>query len=668
MGCVYSKQNFSGSGDGSSRRKQKNQNGSSSNGAAGVELNPSGGGSEPNSPNHAGNGSLRQRIYDVEVCNVEKEGIIHGQLEITDTNLIYRLKGRSPIIWPLRFLRSYGHDKDIFSFECGRRCPTGEGVYVFKCSKAEQLFRTLLDVINSATTLNASNGAINNPGQIAHSSLAAGNNNNNNNSAHEYQNLAPFEGGGGGGDLHGNFGTLPSRLTTTAGAAANDVTPRPHSSVGTAPNSEVQHTYLNSSGLTSHHHHHPQHPQHFHQHVVRGDSGGGGGGGGGKSTTPNYYTQPGTSSSAMVSSTSCQNCSTGGAAFFSQQSVGSTGSRGSLNGNGLAGGGVLGGRRSSASNHSSGGAGGGRDCFDSSSLPPMSRTIAPRAHTYDRKNSEHHLYENHEVPTAVAATTATTSTTLPILNSRLRKLEAISSNMTPSDDQSTFCYVNLDGGAEAAAASSSSSATLASRRQQERQIFLQDLVPTFHHQNPHAHHHHLQGGMSSKSARTTPEPRLSYIQLDLNKDTSTSAASAKTKSESLKVTSTSAAAVDRSTLEKRTSSPLSSSSSSATAAAIISNGKALVNGSGGSKVRKGSGGSLLSSSPLAAVPPSSSSAAATSSSTVPVNGDILKEVSLVNGSHQPVAAPVAPVSIPYAQIDFAKTLALSNSAANHRKL
>lgn len=73
----------------------------------------------------------------------------------------------------------------------------------------------------------------------------------------------------------------------------------------------------------------------------------------------------------------------------------------------------------------------------------------------------------------MAATTATTSTTLPILNSRLRKLEAISSNMTPSDDQSTFCYVNLDGGAEAAAASSSSSATLASRRQQERQIFLQ---------------------------------------------------------------------------------------------------------------------------------------------------------------------------------------------------
>lgn len=123
--------------------------------------------------------------FKTQVCNVEKEGTIHGQLEITDTNLIYRLKGRSPIIWPLRygilsfdsfysskltfifyylttrFLRSYGHDKDIFSFECGRRCPTGEGVYVFKCSKAEQLFRTLLDVINNATTLNASNGAIN---------------------------------------------------------------------------------------------------------------------------------------------------------------------------------------------------------------------------------------------------------------------------------------------------------------------------------------------------------------------------------------------------------------------------------------------------------------------------------------------------------------------------
>lgn len=194
---------------------------------------------------------------------------------------------------------------------------------------------------------------------VQHSnSLAA----NNNSCLHEYQNLTPFE----GNDIHGNFGTLPSRLTAVNTTAANDpMAPRPHSSVGTAPISEVQHTYLNSSSLT----HHP-HPPHSHQHLIRGDSGGGG-----IKTTPNYYTttsQPGTS---MVSSTSCQNCSTATGGFFSQHSVGSTGSRGSLNGNGVGpGGGILGGRRSSASNHSS-----GRDCFDSNTLPPLSRTAANRA-------------------------------------------------------------------------------------------------------------------------------------------------------------------------------------------------------------------------------------------------------------------------------------------------
>ncbi|VEN56200.1 unnamed protein product [Callosobruchus maculatus] len=28
----------------------------------------------------------------------------------------------------------------MFSFECGRRSPTGHGIYAFKCKKAEQLF------------------------------------------------------------------------------------------------------------------------------------------------------------------------------------------------------------------------------------------------------------------------------------------------------------------------------------------------------------------------------------------------------------------------------------------------------------------------------------------------------------------------------------------------
>lgn len=44
------------------------------------------------------------------------------------------------MVWPLRSLRQYGHDADIFTFESGRRGPQGPGVYSFRCSRAKKLF------------------------------------------------------------------------------------------------------------------------------------------------------------------------------------------------------------------------------------------------------------------------------------------------------------------------------------------------------------------------------------------------------------------------------------------------------------------------------------------------------------------------------------------------
>ena len=35
-------------------------------------------------------------------------------------------------MWPLKSLRRYGADEDVFSFESGRRCPMGEGIFAFK--------------------------------------------------------------------------------------------------------------------------------------------------------------------------------------------------------------------------------------------------------------------------------------------------------------------------------------------------------------------------------------------------------------------------------------------------------------------------------------------------------------------------------------------------------
>ncbi|XP_034229973.1 uncharacterized protein LOC117638909 [Thrips palmi] len=87
--------------------------------------------------------SLHPNIY--EVVNVDDDGnkISDGLLEVTDTELIHRQKNKPAIVWPLKSLRRYGADSQLFSFESGRRAPTGEGIYAFRCQRAEELFNHL---------------------------------------------------------------------------------------------------------------------------------------------------------------------------------------------------------------------------------------------------------------------------------------------------------------------------------------------------------------------------------------------------------------------------------------------------------------------------------------------------------------------------------------------
>ncbi|CAG9826803.1 unnamed protein product [Diabrotica balteata] len=106
-----------------------------------------------------------------QVTNVDDQGkkIKSGKLQVTETDLVFYQRGKKPTRWPLRALRKYGFDTDIFSFECGRRCPTGHGIYAFKCRKAEQLFNLVQQYISGNVTedpnvnhndVHASNGQI----------------------------------------------------------------------------------------------------------------------------------------------------------------------------------------------------------------------------------------------------------------------------------------------------------------------------------------------------------------------------------------------------------------------------------------------------------------------------------------------------------------------------
>jgi len=80
-----------------------------------------------------------------KVTNVDNNGEDRnpGYIEITTDSLVLHQRDKESVAWPLHGLRRYGFDADLFSFESGRRCPTGPGIYAFRCRRAEALFSLL---------------------------------------------------------------------------------------------------------------------------------------------------------------------------------------------------------------------------------------------------------------------------------------------------------------------------------------------------------------------------------------------------------------------------------------------------------------------------------------------------------------------------------------------
>ncbi|XP_057279562.1 fibroblast growth factor receptor substrate 3 [Pezoporus wallicus] len=84
-----------------------------------------------------------------KVTNVDDEGneLGSGVMELTQMELILHTHKRDAVRWPYLCLRRYGYDSNLFSFESGRRCQTGQGIFAFKCSRAEEIFNLLQDLM-----------------------------------------------------------------------------------------------------------------------------------------------------------------------------------------------------------------------------------------------------------------------------------------------------------------------------------------------------------------------------------------------------------------------------------------------------------------------------------------------------------------------------------------
>ncbi|NXN08454.1 FRS3 factor, partial [Indicator maculatus] len=85
----------------------------------------------------------------LQVTNVDDEGteLGAGVMELTQTELLLHTHKRDAVRWPYLCLRRYGYDSNLFSFESGRRCQTGQGIFAFKCSRAEEIFNLLQDLM-----------------------------------------------------------------------------------------------------------------------------------------------------------------------------------------------------------------------------------------------------------------------------------------------------------------------------------------------------------------------------------------------------------------------------------------------------------------------------------------------------------------------------------------
>ncbi|MBZ3888970.1 Fibroblast growth factor receptor substrate 2 [Sciurus carolinensis] len=94
---------------------------------------------------------LQVQVFAGQVINVDDDGneLGSGIMELTDTELILYTRKRDSVKWHYLCLRRYGYDSNLFSFESGRRCQTGQGIFAFKCARAEELFNMLQEIMQN---------------------------------------------------------------------------------------------------------------------------------------------------------------------------------------------------------------------------------------------------------------------------------------------------------------------------------------------------------------------------------------------------------------------------------------------------------------------------------------------------------------------------------------
>ena len=95
--------------------------------------------------------------------------ISSGTLYINMAEISYFPSGRvePEFVWPLKYVRRYGRDRKLFSFEAGRRCPRGQGNFTFLTNRAEGIFKLIEHNLKTNNKSNNGQGSVSPASSIA---------------------------------------------------------------------------------------------------------------------------------------------------------------------------------------------------------------------------------------------------------------------------------------------------------------------------------------------------------------------------------------------------------------------------------------------------------------------------------------------------------------------
>lgn len=91
---------------------------------------------------------LKEQLYTLIITSVDL------QLRESDENYTLRLT------WPYRFIRRYGYRAGRFTFEAGRKCTSGEGVFHLEHSNQQEIFRCISSKMKNMKKLLNDDGII----------------------------------------------------------------------------------------------------------------------------------------------------------------------------------------------------------------------------------------------------------------------------------------------------------------------------------------------------------------------------------------------------------------------------------------------------------------------------------------------------------------------------